>query len=78
MLKSKLNLDEEPQIERAHRTGRKHNNASSSLTRPRTVICKLYDWKVKEAIMKSVRRIKPAGFYVNKDVAEETVKKRKE
>ena len=78
ILKEKLNLTEEPRIERAHRTGRLRNSDGSHRAKPRTVVCKLYDWKVKEIILKAARTVRPPGLFVNEDYAEETVKRRKE
>ena len=75
VLAEKLNFEEALDIERAHRVGRV---ASGPRRRPRTIVCKLYDWKQKELIMKMTRRIKPVGLYVNEDLAKETLDKREE
>ena len=75
ILKNTLNLDFEPLIERAHQTGRVRN---TDINKPRTIICKLYDWKVEEAILRSARAIKPTNIYVSEDFAEETARRRKE
>ena len=74
-LNNTLNLDFEPLFEGAHRTGRVRN---TDINKPRTIICKLYDWKVKEAILRSARAIKPTNIYVSEDFAEETACSRKE
>ena len=42
-LKEKLNLDEEPNLERAHRVGRKVNTTGSP-GRPRTIVCRFRDY----------------------------------
>ena len=47
ILKEKLYLDEEPDIERAHRVGRRPNATTGSVRRPRTIVCRLRDWKKK-------------------------------
>lgn len=78
ILKEKLNLTEVPRIERAHRTGRLRNPDGSHRAKPRTVVCKLYDWKVKETILKAARTVRPPGLFVNEDYAEATVMRRKE
>ena len=46
--------------------------------RPRTIVCQLQDWKQKELIIKSSRRIKPAGISIKEDLAQETLEKRDE
>ena len=66
VLAEKLNLEEALHIERAHRVGRV---ASGPRRRPRTIVCKLRDFKQKEQILKVTRRIKPVGLYVNEDLA---------
>lgn len=78
ILKDKLQLTFEPRFERAHRTGSSLYPDGSPRSGPKTVICKLYDWKEKEIILRQARRLKPVGIYVNEDVAEETLKKRKD
>ena len=78
ILKEKLNLDEEPDIERAHRVGRRANATTGSVRRPRTIVCRLRDWKQKEQIIRSARRIKPPGISVDEDLAQETLDKREE
>ena len=65
-LNNTLNLDFEPLFEGAHRTGRVRY---TNINKPRTIICKLYDWKVKEAILRSARAIKPANIYVSEEYA---------
>ena len=40
--------------------------------------CRLRDWKQKELIIRSARRIKPPGIFVNEDLAQETLDKREE
>ena len=85
ILLNKLKLEEQPLIERAHRIGRRRNSDDSTSgqgsnvrLRPRTIVCKFYDWKLKEAILKSARRNKPEGIFINEDLAENTIKKRKD
>ena len=46
--------------------------------RPRTIVCRLRDWKQKDEILRAARRIKPPGIFVNEDLANETLEKRKE
>ena len=74
-LVDKLNLREPPRIERAHRTGPKRNRDGSARSKPRTIVCKLYDWKEKEYLIRRIKEIKPTGLYLNEDLAKETVRK---
>ena len=41
------------------KSSRRPASAQSSANRPRTIVCRLRDWKVRETILKSARRIKP-------------------
>ena len=59
VLTEKLGLAAAPDIERAHRVGRV---VAGSRRRPRTIVCRLRDWRHKESIIRSARRIKPAGL----------------
>ena len=75
VLVEKLSLEEALHIKRAHRVGRV---VSGPRRRPRTIVCKLRDFKQKEQILKMTRRIKPLGLYENEDLAKETLDKREE
>ena len=79
-LHEKLNLSFEPVIERAHRVGaRPRSSAADGINRrPRTIVCRLRDWKQKDEILRAARRIKPSGIFVNEDLANETLEKRRE
>ena len=46
VLVKQLNLDYEPEIERAHRVGKMTKLDGSPLDKPRTIVAKFYDWKV--------------------------------
>ena len=52
---------------------RKANAATGSARRPRTIFCRLCDWKQKEKIVRSARRIKPPGIFVNEHLNEDLV-----
>ena len=61
VLKDELNLASAPDVERAHCVGkssRRPASAQSSANRPQTIFCRLCDWKERETILKSARRIK--------------------
>ena len=44
--------------------------------RPRTIVCRLRDWKQKEGILRAARQTKPTGLFVSEDLAAETLDKR--
>ena len=77
-LTEKLGLAQEPRIERAHRVGKPTQLNGSARETPRHIVCRLYDWKEKQSILKQARIIKPSGLYVHEDVAEATMAKRRE
>lgn len=64
-------------FERVHRVGRVQNGQVEA-AKPRTIVAKLYDWKVKEGILRAARRVRPTGLYLNEDLAKETIMRRKE
>ena len=76
MFTEKLKMESTPAIERPHRTGK--DEKPDGTPKPRTVVCKLYDWKEREAILKAARRIKPYGIHIYEDLAEQTMAKRRE
>ena len=45
-------------------------------TKPRTIICKLRDWKQREEVLRKARKEKPTGIYIMEDLASATLKKR--
>ena len=51
----KLHLSFEPVIERAHRTGTRSRlvAADGINTRPRSIVCRLRDWKQKDEILRA-------------------------
>ena len=71
LLKNKLKLKDDIQIERAHRTGKENQG------RPRTIVFKLLSYKDKALIMSCGKRLAGSGIYINEDFAKETVEKRK-
>ena len=76
-IKNKLQLEIDVNIERAHRVGRRSSNPGRS-DKPRTIVCRLRDWKQKEPILKASRTVKARGIFVNEDFAYETIQRRKE
>ena len=77
VLQEKLNLSFELVIERAHRTGtRSRPGAADGISiRPRTLVCRLRDWKQKDEILRATRRLKPPGILLSEDLANETMEK---
>ena len=74
LLQEKLHFSFEPVIERAHRTGtRSRPDAADGInTRPRTIVCRLRDWKQKDEILRAARKVKPPGMFLSEDLANET------
>ena len=72
-------IPEEDNIERAHRVGKSSRRPAStqnSASRPRTIVCRLRDWKERETILKCARRIKPDNIFVKEDLSPATLEKR--
>ena len=74
-----MNLASAPDAERAHGVGKSSRgpaSAQSSANHPRTIVCRLRDWKERETTMKSARRIKPDDIFVKEDLFPVTLEKR--
>ena len=78
VLKDELDLANAPDVERAHRVGKssRRTSAQGSASRPRTIVCRLRDWKERETILKCARRIKPDNIFVKEDLSPATLEKR--
>ena len=76
VLKDELNLASAPDIERAHRVGKSSCRPASAANCPRTIVCRLRDWKERETILKCARRIKPDNIFVKEDLSPATLEKR--
>ena len=46
--------------------------------KPRTIACKLKDWKQRESVIREARKVKPKGFCIAEDLARSTRSKRVE
>ena len=58
---------------------KEHANQLSQLERPpgpRTIVCRLRNWKQKEEILRKARREKPDGLFISEDLSPETLTKR--
>eukprot|EP00795_Rhopilema_esculentum_P003893 gene3893-15204_t len=80
VIKDKLNLQEDFEIERCHRVNRRSNGPSRSgrPDGPRLIVAKLAKWKDKECILKKAREIKPDGIKFLVDLSWRTMIKREE
>ena len=86
LIKEKLNLNEEVEIERCHRVGNPNPSSSGrshhqrrgnrDANSPRNIIVKLAKWKVKEKILKEARTIKPDGVKFLNDFSSRTLERR--
>ena len=81
VISDKLGIDVD--IERAHRVERKtrqqHGNQVNEPERPpgpRTIVCRLRNWKQKEEILRKARREKPFCLFISEDLSPETLAKR--
>ena len=66
-------------IERAHRVAKRTSKTKAKdgeQDRPRTIVCRLRDWKQREAVIREARKVKPVGVYVAEDLARATLAKR--
>ena len=71
----KAKLDLEIDIERAHRVERRKKKGSGKANEPRTIVCRLRDWKQREQVLRKARKEKPVGLHVSEDVVFSTLKK---
>ena len=70
-------LDMEIDIERAHRVERKKKPEGAKKSgQPRTIVCRLKNWKQKEAVVRKARKEKPEGLFICEDLAVSTLGKR--
>ena len=78
-IKNSLGLEIE--IEQAHlvdkrkKVGRKQQSKEEN-EKPRTIVCKLMDWKQRQSVIREARKVKPKGFYIAEDLARSTLRKR--
>ena len=71
---SKLNIStDELTNERAHRAGRKDPSG-----RPRTIVAKFQNYKVKEAVLKNKKGLKGTNIFVREDFSQRVLARRKE
>lgn len=80
-IKSSLGLEIE--IEQAHRVDKQKKvggkqQSKEEKEKPRTIVCKLKDWKQRESVIREARKVKPKGFYIAVHLARSTLRKRAE
>ena len=64
-------------IERAHRVERKKKPEGAKKSgQPRTIVCRLKNWKQKEAVVRKARKEKPEGLFICEHLAVATLEKR--
>ena len=62
-------------IERAHRTGGDNHNHSG---KPKTVVVKFESYKDRDTVMRAARKEKPRGVYINEDLSQRVMARRRE
>ena len=84
LLSKKLGLDGPAvEIERAHRVGKRPTAYDSSATeeaspRHRSICVKLLRYKDKTAILKNAKKLKQTGIYINEDLSDMIMARRRE
>ena len=81
VIKDKLGLTEDFEIDRCHRVGRSGNRQRRTGRQeddPRPIVAKLVRWKDKERILKKAREVKPNGVKFLADLSKRTLDKREE
>ena len=71
----KLQINQDVQIERAHRT--RATRRQKEKYKPRTIVIKLLNYKDKVEILKNANKLKDTGIFINEDFCKETTDIRK-
>ena len=72
--KDKIDIKNKPEIERAHRVGKFTINSQ----RPRTVVVKFLRFQDRQQLLMNSRKLKGSSIYINEDLCEQSINKRKE
>ena len=72
IVKEKVGLEKEVEIERAHRVGQRNSE------KPRTIVAKFLRFTVRQDILRNCAKLKGTNIYVNEDLCEVSLNKRKE
>ena len=80
-VKASLQIEEEMEIERAHRVGQKREfftrtDGLKVKARPRPIIAKIKNWKQKESFIKAARSMHPDGIKFIEEFSQRTLDKR--
>ena len=75
LIKEKFKINEDVQIERAHRTRATRHQQEKN--KPRTIVIKLLNYKDKVEILKNANKLKDTGIFINEDFCKETTDIRK-
>ena len=62
-------------IERAHRSKRSKSNSNNG--EPRTIVCKLLNYKQKKEILRKIKKLKGSNIFINEKFCYETIQYRK-
>ena len=74
IISTKLNIQtDEFTIERAHRVGKQYTS-----DKPRPIVAKFNNYKVKESIMKNKKGLKGSSVYIREDFSQKVLARRKE
>lgn len=76
LVKEKLGIQEELQIERCHRVNHKPGSTRHDQNKPRHIVAKFVHWKQKEMIVKTAREKKPDGILFYNDYSANTLARR--
>ena len=72
LIKNKLKINEYSEIDRCHPLSKKKNQ-----NRPRTIICRITKFKVKQRIFKTVKLLKNSVIFIYEDFCKDTMELRK-
>ena len=76
LVKEKLGIQEELQIERCHRVNHKPGSKGHDQNKPRHIVAKFVHWKQKVMIVKKAREKKPDGILFFNDYSANTLARR--
>ena len=74
LFREKLDIKDKVIVETAHRAKQK----TAKKNQPRTIICRLLNYKDKENTLKNCRKPKGTNIFVNEDFSQEKVEHRRE
>ena len=75
IIKEKLNISEDIEIERCHRVNRR-NRMPNQKDQPRPILAKFAKWKDKERVLSMARQLRPEGVRFLADLSRRTLDKR--